>query len=331
VTVCIAAACDNGERLVTATDGLVSVGDVTGEAISGKMFWYGDWQFMYAGTPANFAMIEEEIVNVSLDDPTALSRRRVHETVRRAYQKVRARLASFDFLSPFDMTMEEFKKNGIKSFGESFHGETLRCISQRAGLLTDQLLLTGWGHSPYSVMIYEVGSYGDGLHTCTGFSAIGSGSQMAQTMLLLLGQSRHRTLAETIFNVACAKFSSEKSSGLDVGQHTSIFVSRKRSESDEVGRPPGDFLQQDEIQELRDLWNRHLRPRIPDESRLPIAKIAGRLSSGKTTLRDMAECVNASNRLRQGKVRIYEEISREVEQDRQSTTVEKSPPQPSQE
>ena len=37
MTVCIAAACDDGERIVTATDGLLSTGDVTGESIIAKM------------------------------------------------------------------------------------------------------------------------------------------------------------------------------------------------------------------------------------------------------------------------------------------------------
>lgn len=283
MTVCIAAACEGGERIVTASDGLFSLGDVTGETVLAKMLWLGDWQFMYAGIPANFSMVYEEITTMGLEDPDVLSRRRVQETIRQAFRRVCARYASFEHLLPFNMTIDEFKKDGLAVFGESYFGELLRQISNTGAKIQDQILVTGWGHSPYSAMIYEVGPTGDWLHTAAGFAAIGRGSQMAQTMLVLLGQARHRTLSETIFNVACAKFNSEKSTDPAVGQNTAIYVSRKRPESDESAKLTGDFLEQDDINELREFWHRHLRPRIPDESRVAITRIASKFNNGTTS------------------------------------------------
>jgi ATP-dependent protease HslVU (ClpYQ) peptidase subunit len=105
MTVCIAAACDNGEAIVTATDGLVTVGDVTGESVIAKMQWKGDWQFMYAGIGANFDLVMEEISDFCLDHRDALSRRQIQQTVKEAYQKVRSRLCSFEVLSPFNLTL----------------------------------------------------------------------------------------------------------------------------------------------------------------------------------------------------------------------------------
>jgi hypothetical protein len=195
---------------------------------------------MYAGVPASFSMVMEEIRVTAIEEPHLLSRRHILETVRRAYLRVFSRLSASSVLNPYGITIEELKEVGANFFGGDFNGELLRRIDGNARSITDQMLITEWGGTPLSAMVYEVGPDGDGLHEAAGFAAIGSGSQMAQTMLVLLGQGRHRTLAETIFNVACAKFSSEKSGDLDVGKWTTICVSSKRTDYDEK-KPRGQF------------------------------------------------------------------------------------------
>lgn len=322
MTVCIAATCDNGQQLVTATDGLLSMGDVTEDSLAGKMLWLGEWQFLYAGTPANFAMVTEEMDNIILGNPEAASRRHIQETVRRAFRKACARLASCDSLNPFDMTIDEFKDTGLNVFGQSFHDELLRQISQKGSLIEDQIIVAGWGHTPHSIMIYEVGRMGEWEHHMAGFAAIGSGAQVAQNMLLLLRQARHKTLAETIFNVACAKFASEKSGGLDVGQMTIMHVSQKPANNADV--ETGKFVSFEDIDRLRALWDAHLRPRIPDEARLEIMQIAARLNESKISVPDMLEYIQALERSN------AKCASSEGLLNPESTTGEKSP-QPSQE
>jgi hypothetical protein len=326
MTVCIAAACDSGERIVTATDSLLNLGDVVGECVPAKMMWFGDWHFLFAGNPANFGMISEELSDISVSDPNALLRPRITKTVLEAYRKLRAQVSSFEVLSPFNVTMEEFKATGLECFGEEFHGDMLRRISQASLQFSEQLIMTGWGLSPYSATIYEIGPWGDMFHEASGFTAIGSGSQMAKTMLLLLGQARHRSLAETIFNVACAKFSSEKSADLDVGKMTSMFVSRKRTEQDDAKLPCGEFISPDDIQKLRSLWESHLKPRIPPQARMEITGIAARVNKGKVTLRDIAERINAMNRMASENV----EVNLEDLPDPESSTPDQStqPPLP---
>jgi len=225
------------------------------------------------------------------------------------------------------MTLQEFKDNGLAFFGQRFHGELFRQIRDTARLVQDQLLVTGWGLSPISAMIYEVGPSGHWLHSAACFAAIGSGSQLAQSMLMQLGQRRESTLAETIFNVACAKFSSEKSAGLDVGYRTTIYVARKRSEEDAERRPCGDFLQDDDIGKLRALWEEHLKPRVPDEARAVINGIAASINQGKISIRDMAEHVNAANRLI--KKGTQTTVTPGAHANPQSTTADPSHPQPS--
>lgn len=325
MTVCIAAACEDGEKIVTATDGLLSLGDVTGECLPGKMRWFGDWQFMYAGTPATFALVMEEISKTHIGDSEALSRLRIQGTVLEAYRAVRSRLASFEVLSPFGISIQEFLASGVEPFGESPHDELIRQISYRGSQLQDQLLVLGWGLSDHSAMLYEIGPSGDSLHEAAGFTAIGSGSQMAHTMLLLLGQARHRKLADTIFNVACAKFFSEKSGELDVGKATTIYVQRKRTAEDNTGGLCGDFVSFEDIDKLRCLWTEYLKPRIPDEARSEINQIAARMNSGRISFRDMAEHITASQRMAAKNAPATQEAS----QAPQPTTGDPLPPQPS--
>jgi hypothetical protein len=290
-----------------------------------KVQWYGDWQFMYAGTPSNLALVIEDIEVLSIDHPEALSRRHLQETVLRAYQMVRSRLASFRFLSPFDMTMEEFKQNGAPQFGEKFHDDLLRSISNEGERIQDQLLVTGWGLSPLSAMVYEVGPSGDLLHTHGGFGAIGTGAEMAYTMLMLLGQARHRTLAETIFSVACAKFFSEKSRDLDVGKMTTICVSRRRAEKDDPKKLCCEFVSLDDVEKLRRLWEAHLKPRIPDEARIEITGIAARVNDGAIRPLDMLEDFKARVRLDEK----FSSIRQADEPDPQSTKDDSSGQRPS--
>jgi len=288
MTVCIAAMCDNGGRIVTATDGLVSLGNVTGECVLARTEWKGDWQFMYAGCGANFSLVMEEIENACVQDQDALSRRRIQETVRKAYRTIVSRLSSFEVLSPFDLTMAEFMDSGRKSFGNEGYEELIRAIKVNGTEIIDQMIVTGWGHSPHSAMVYEIGPAGDSLHTGMGFTSIGSGSHVAHTMLVLLGQARHRSLAETIFNVACAKFSSEKSGDLDVGKSTAIYVCQKRKDGEnKSGESYGIVIGEDDLALLRSLWEAHLKPRIPDEIRPEIVKIAARMDGDAVSMRDM--------------------------------------------
>ena len=49
MTVCIAAMCGGGRKIVSATDGLVTLGGITADILAGKLRWFGDWQIAYAG------------------------------------------------------------------------------------------------------------------------------------------------------------------------------------------------------------------------------------------------------------------------------------------
>ncbi len=57
MTVCIAAACERATKIVVATDRVLSYAGVVSDSLPGKMIWIDDWLVLYAGTPANTALI----------------------------------------------------------------------------------------------------------------------------------------------------------------------------------------------------------------------------------------------------------------------------------
>ena len=199
----------------------------------------------------------------------------------------------------------------------------LREMTDKAKLVQEEILVTGWTGTPISAMLYEIGPHGHELHDAVCFATIGSGRNMAQTTLMLLGQRRESTLAETLFNVACAKFSSEASVG--VGRNTGMHISWQRTPEDQPHRVVGKFVQNDDIAVFRDLWENYLKPRIPDEARGPINRIAARLSDGKGDMRDVCEQIGAANRIHAARWKIYEEIKATISQDPQPTTDAPSP------
>lgn len=176
MTVCIAAMCDGGERVVTATDGLLTFGGITADVlVPGKMMWMGDWLFLYAGEPGNIDLILENI-RVARSRNGPLTRENIKPTIRSAYRQFVGDWAADAVLAPYGMSMEEFKKDGKKAFGEGRAAELGREMSAAvAAYLQDQLLVVGWGKSPISAMLYEISATRRASHFLAGASAIGSG------------------------------------------------------------------------------------------------------------------------------------------------------------
>ena len=296
MTVCIAAACEGGKKCVTATDGLLSYGGVTADVLPSKELWKigerDQWQFMYAGDTSKAAMAFEELDHILIANPDALSRANIQTSVSEAFQHMLSRASSFGVLAPFDISLEEFKAEGVKMFGESQFSKMAEQIHRNAHEMTDQILVVGWGHAEASVMIYSVSPWGEDSHKFHGFSAIGSGAEVALSELLLLGQSRNSTLADTIYNVAAAKFSAEHSQGLGVGRSTSMYVTRKRTETDPKGKKVGDWILDADLDYLIKLWKEH--PRVPPEAIREAVRISARINGGTISVREMVAAVNAS-------------------------------------
>jgi hypothetical protein len=267
--------------VVCATDGLLSFGGITADVMPSKTYFINEWLFMYAGTPSQAKMILGEMWHVAkeryhLDDGTpVLNRENIQEIASTAYNRRMGKFCSAPILGPLGIDLDEFREIGLQQFGESEFQRINREIRDQAYDFTEQLLVVGWGKAGRACMIYEVGPSGDYDHALHGVAAIGSGAEVAMSTLLQLGQSRDSTLPETLYAVASAKFSVEKSYGDGVGPNTSIYVCEKLANGGKI--PPGKYVQPGEVNELRALWEEHGRPKIPDGIFGQLAKITDKI------------------------------------------------------
>jgi ATP-dependent protease HslVU (ClpYQ) peptidase subunit len=286
LTVCIAAASNDGRFVVTATDGQLTFGEITADVMLGKRVWFDDWQCMYAGEPANCQMIFEEMHTVHSGQP--LTRENIKTVMLTAYRKRMSASLSASVLAPYDLSMDEFKKDGLNMFGEREFSRLSQLLEDHAYQYRDQLLIVGWGKTIHANMIYKIEPQRDRDYKFEGIAAIGSGEVTALSTMLLLGQSRQTLLVDTLYNVAAAKFSAEKSYDRDVGQNTSMFVQWKRTDDDDG--LPGKWITDIHVDRLRALWEEHGRPRFPEEARKEIYDIIGE-SEIKTAVRDQIKVV----------------------------------------
>ncbi len=296
MTVCVAALCEGGRKIVVATDTQLSFAGVAANAPYSKAFWFGDWMFLYAGAPSRIELINEELRKVP-----QLNRSTICEAVDSAYRKAKSRFCAHSILSQYDLSMQEFKDEGLKMFGEQTFSRLSERVDAQAEYFNEQLLVIGYGDNENAGHIFEFGAT-LASHALSGIAAIGSGADVALANLLLLKHARHSSLGDGIYSVAAAKFAAEMAHGNDVGSGTMMYVAWKRSEKDEVGRPPGMFFQQEDVESLRRIWEEHGRPKIPNQSAealWPLVHRLRRLRSESPTVQDVVLRLHVE-RLEQG-------------------------------
>jgi len=280
VTVCIAAACRDGEYFVSATDGALSQGGETMDMALTKMYWFANaqtsWQFMYAGEPSNADLVLENVRRALLRDKKALTREKIQHTVRQAFKQRFADWIADYVLAPYNMSMEDFKRQGQSIFGAGFAATLAQQMDNAATSFREELMVIGWGKSPISAMIYGMNQSGSWSGSLVGLGTIGAGRDVAMSSLLLYGANRHSPLEDAIYAVAAAKFSAERCDG--VGQHTTICVSRKPHPTDSQVTKSSEFCTPEEVGTLRNLWEAHGKLRVPEEGYLTITKMAQRVS-----------------------------------------------------
>ena len=281
MTVCIATMCNSGRNIISATDGLLSQpGGVSGEVIAGKMLWLKDWLFLYAGNDMDAVeLVLGEIREAAKKDPKLLSKDSMRTLLRKAHRNALAKWSADKFLSPYDMDMAEFKKEGRKVFGDEHFAELSRAIEQEAWRFYQEILATGWGDSEDSAAIYGLAQ--GALVSCefSGIAAIGSGGSTALSTLFSLGCGRNMAIEEAIYAVAAAKFMAESCDGVGK-KNTAIFVGHRRTAKDPRDKLAGHFIQPPEIAELRGLWERYSKPTIPKQALPKLDEIARRIGTG---------------------------------------------------
>jgi hypothetical protein len=251
VTTCIAAiTVDN--CIVTSSDTRMSFGgDFSVEGVIKVEPVHGEWSAMIGGNDvAQCVPVLErakQVLKGKSDDFLVVMR-----GFKRAYQQHRQEVITDEFLSPYGMTLEEFKKKGRKLLDPAVHADLL--IKIRLFNLGCAFLIYGYDEKK-SPHLFELRNPGKTtIHDKPGFWAIGTGASAALSMLANLGQEREGTrLPDTIYNVLAAKYSSESAS--DVGPDTFFFVQQYGSYAMST---KGGFEKS-----IRNLWEQEGRPRIP--------------------------------------------------------------------
>jgi hypothetical protein len=266
--------------MVCAVDGALhnAVTGISADVGAAKMLWIGDWIFMFSGTLSSASLFRENLDLARMDNPDLLSRRHIQKTVWDAYKKRQSQWSAGRFLAPYNMDMEEFKKNGMSIFGNERFGEISRAIEQdAANNFREDFLVVGWGKTEAAAMVYGVHPDGPGSYDLDGFAAIGSGALTAISVLMSLEVGRDSCNEDVIYAVAAAKFAAESCDG--VGKKTTIWVSHKRTEKDKENRPVGEFVDEADVDLLRKLWEAHGKPRIPPEIYSELSQIASRVNA----------------------------------------------------
>jgi hypothetical protein len=271
VTVCIAAASENGRYIVSAVDAMLSYGNVQGDVGAHKIMWMSDWQLMFAGDLANGNMVREELANLFIADSGYCTRARIQDAVCIAYKKRMAAWSANRFLMQYQLTMQDFLERGREIFDDERFADLTNKIEADIVNYTSEVIVTGFGHSEISAMLYSINRDGDSSNSLAGWVSAGSGSSVANTMLMLSGYTMACPLEHAIYQVAAAKFAAESVAG--VGRATTMFVSRKRAEADDPHDATGFFIQPDQIERLRSIWEEHGRIRLPQNIGLTIHKM----------------------------------------------------------
>src|SRR5258707_4360856 len=202
-----------------------------------------EWSAMVAGNDISQAPFVIERAKKRLKGKTG-DLLIVKNEFTRAYQEQLREVIVDEFLSPFSMTLEEFKKNGRRQLEPNLHQSLSFGIKNAK--LGCKFLVFGFDNDKIA-HLFEIGEHGKvESKDKPGFWAIGTGAASAISMLAYLGQASERTpLPATIYNVLAAKFISESAS--DVGKETFTFIKKFGNTS---------FTYRIDFEkELRDLWN----------------------------------------------------------------------------
>jgi len=277
MTVCIAAAANNGERLVIACDTRVST-DVASldPPVTRKLTGIHGWTALTSGTLHHAENLLDAII-VGMDAATDNNPPTVRSVLETSIGSELGRYAAAQYLAPFGLDMRTFLQSGRDMFTEEMRTQLARNILDYSDRYDVELIVCGWGawqeqqgtvpgwHPDAN--IYCVSRDGVAPHTDEGFYACGAGKQSAHSILSYFHCQPHMDLPDVAFYVAAAKFMSERTEG--VGPNTLMRVCERLGE----GEWRGYSLQQEDIQEFRRMWERSGSPRMPRQGRQRINAI----------------------------------------------------------
>lgn len=259
MTVCIAGLADVGKSIVISCDSMISTSEFAGDRVAFKMYPLaapiGIWEAMIAGNEISQVVPVIDRANSLLLalHPDSINAEGVGRAFADAYQSIRREYAQDQVLSPFGVTMAEFRSDGPRIFGDSYREVAADLMRVDLGC---QFLLAGFdvdgdGHI---LSIENPGVVKN--HDPVGFWAIGSGAFSALSALFFHSMRFDMPLAKVLYHVCEAKFMAESAFG--VGKHTTVRIVTCDSEVSDTNE-----LKEEMIENIRNAWQGDGRPRVP--------------------------------------------------------------------
>lgn len=266
MTVCISAAAEKDDVIISCVDTMVSDVQSTTELLVGPKFsGLRDWIVLASGTLCHsealtdtlYALLEEAKDN---EPPT------MRTLLATAIEVELPRFLSAAYLTPYGIDMPTFlNRKKIANFTEERWNEIHRAMADYSQQYDVELTVTGWGKTQTDqagegqsrVTIYSASRYGVTMHSDEGYYTSGSGAPAARSILSFFNYERHFTLPRALYCVAAAKFMAERSAG--VGKNTLLHVWPRSSSR-------GYFIQLDELARIREIWESSGKPQIPTKA-----------------------------------------------------------------
>jgi hypothetical protein len=241
-----------------ASDHMVSTADYSADNTIEKAEWiHSHWNAMIASNNVTDADPILNAVRSKLGRTRTkrIGLQQVTSAFLSAYKECLKEKIEATLLAPFNMTLNQFTKEGLKRFGPENFTTILQKIE--ATYFESQFLICGFDSAgePHIFTMTEIGEIN--IYDRIGFWAIGSGQQSALSTLFFHRYNRFRSWACAIYHVCEAKFMSETAVG--VGREpTSLFLQYSGDKRAQV--------LEHSIDNIRAMWKESGRPRVPDDA-----------------------------------------------------------------
>jgi len=255
MTVCVAAICEMGNRIVMASDSRIGDDVMSADTPIAKFVSFKNWTVMFAGKIGDSRAITKAIKRTVENSPVTVDEVAMMHIAQRAFTEQKMEIASFPILSSHSLTHAQFVQDGKKRFTPTEHARITNEINQNGYGFDAQLLVCGWGQ--YEPTLFTLDEKGLVHRDTEGFAAIGIGQTSAYTMMMWAAKNSLNSfhvdanLWATILYVAGAKFFAERTDG--VGQNTYVRIATRGMEQIFA-------LTSDDIANLRQWWNTTMAP-----------------------------------------------------------------------
>jgi ATP-dependent protease HslVU (ClpYQ) peptidase subunit len=259
VTVCIAALCENSEKIILVSDTKVSFGDFSADSAVFKMeLLFSRWMTLFAGEdvehiPFILSRTNDLLTTVRKRKRAIPTPQQVANALQRSYDERLEAQIEAKVLRRYGYTVKSFRDEGKKKCTASIYNGLCSKIANVK--LSLKFLLAGFDEKNKGHIIVGGGEETPTDYTMLGFWAIGTGASAALSSLTYHRQRQHispSTPVEQCLYVACAsKFMSE--SARDVGQTTNIGTISMI-----------DGVHTAHINPIRKIWTNEGAPRLPE-------------------------------------------------------------------